>query len=187
VAFRDLTDVLGVTPPKTLPIHGEQVSFPARVSARTGMLLLTLQHRASAGEGVKDVVDSLALDDDAAAELERDLLGEAGARRLDELGVIGDARAHVMGTLIAWHLGGEEAASATWEAGPVTTQGKAAAASNRATRRRTAGQSSKAAGTAAARSKGTSTSAPTSGGASSDRRTTKATASRRGSSSTGKR
>lgn len=187
MAFRDLTDVLGVTPPKTLPIHGEQVEFPARVSARTGMLLLTLQHRADAGEDVESVVDSLGLDDAAAVELERDLLGEDGLRRLDALGVIGDARAHVVGTLIAWHMRGEAAAVATWEAGPVTTAGKDAAASNRATRRKTAGRSSKTAGAAAARSTAGSSSARTSGGASSGRRTAKAPATRRGSSSTGRK
>ncbi len=148
--FEDLVDVLGITPAKVLPIAGRQVAFPGRVSARTGMLLLAIQRDAVARGGeqrdVDETVAALGLTDDDAEALEAELFGESRAV-LDELGVIGEARQLVMGTLVAWHLGGQEAAEKTWAAG--AGGGKAQAPSNRATRRTTAGRSSKTAGKAA--------------------------------------
>lgn len=149
MGFTDLQDVLGTTPAKVLPIMGREVAFPGRVSARTGMLLLSIQRDASAAGDVDATVEALGLTEEDAAQLERDIFGD-GQAVLDELGVIGEPRQLVMGTLVAWHLGGEAAALEVWEAG---VGGKAAAPSNRATRRRTAGSSSKTAGGGAARSK----------------------------------
>lgn len=153
MGFTDLQDVLGTTPAKVLPIMGRKVAFPGRVSARTGMLLLSIQRDAVAQGGesgdVEATVEALGLTDEDAEQLEVELFGD-GRAVLDELGVIGEARQLVMGTLVAWHLGGIEAAEATWEAG---TGGKAPAPSNRATRRKTVGRSSKTAATAAGRSR----------------------------------
>lgn len=156
MAFRDLTDVLGATRTKELPIHGRKVAFPGTVSAWAGQLLMAIRHAAeesaAAGSPDADPVDlvlaSGAATEADALELERELFGD-GAAVLDELGVIGEARAHVASTLVAWHLGGEEAALRAWEAGP---KGKAPAP-NRATRRRMAGSSSKTGGTAKASSR----------------------------------
>lgn len=149
MGFTDLQDVLGISPAKVLPIMGRQVAFPGRVSARTGMLLLSIQRDAAAAGDVDATIESLGLTDDDAEALEAEIFGDARAV-LDELGVIGESRQLVMGTLVAWHLGGEQAAVQVWEAGP---GGKAPAPSSRATRRRTAGSSSKMAGGGAARSK----------------------------------
>ena len=149
MGFTDLQDVLGTTPAKVLPIMGRQVAFPGRVSARTGMLLLSLQRDAVANGSVDASIEALGLTDADAEEFEVEILGESRAV-LDELGVIGEPRQLVIGTLVAWHLGGEQAAVEVWEAG---VGGKAGAPSNRATRRRTAGSSSKTAGTGAARSR----------------------------------
>jgi hypothetical protein len=152
MGFDDLADVLGITPAKVLPIGGRQVAFPGRVSARTGMLLLSLQRDALARDGdVEATIEALGLTDEDGEELEREIFGEAAAV-LDELGVIGEARQLVMGTLVAWHLGGVEAAEKTWAAG-VGGKAQTPGTSNRATRRKTAGRSSKTAPTAAARSR----------------------------------
>lgn len=172
MAFRDLTDVLGATRAKVLPIHGREVAFPGTISAWAGQLLLAIrratEESAAAGSSQVDTAtlvmsSGLATEQDA-LQLERELLGD-GAAVLDELGVIGDARVRVVGTLTVWHLSGQEAAELAWE-------GKAQDPPNRATRRRTAGSSSPTAGTARARSKAGA-------GASSGRRTT----ARRGTSS----
>jgi hypothetical protein len=170
VPFDDLVDVLGITPAKVLPIHGQQVAFPGRVSARTGMLLLAISRAAAARGGersdVEGAVAALGLTDADAAELEADILGPSAAV-LDDLGVIGDARQHVMGTLVAWHLGGQEAAEQAWAAG--AGSGKAQAPSSRATRRATAGRSSKTDGRAVAPSR-----AAAGGSSAARRRATKA-------------
>ena len=149
MGFTDLQDVLGTTPAKVLPIMGREVAFPGRVSARTGMLLLSIQRDAASAGDVDATVEALGLTDADAEALEVELFGD-GRAVLDELGVIGESRQLVMGTLVAWHLGGEQAAVEVWEAG---VGGKAGAPSNRATRRRTAGSSSKTAGGGAARSR----------------------------------
>lgn len=163
MAFRDLTDVLGVTPDKVLPIEGHDVAFPARISAWAGTMLLAIQEAAlrKAESGVDpssidldDLVTELAMQENDALDLEREILGD-GAEQLAALGVIGEARQHVINTLMAWHLRGREAAEAVWD----PPEGKAPAL-NRATRRATAGRSSTTGGTARGRSR-------TAGGASS--------------------
>lgn len=152
--FEDLVDVLGITPAKVLPIAGQQVAFPGRVNARTGMLLLAIQRdaitRGDGQRGLEETISALGLTDADAEQLEVELFGES-RHLLDELGVIGEARQLVMGTLVAWHLGGQAAAEETWAKG--AGAGKAPAPSNRATRRATAGRSSKTAGKGAAPSK----------------------------------
>jgi hypothetical protein len=151
MAFRDLTDVLGVSTPKVLPIRGRSVEFPGTISAWAGTLLLALRRAAAESIESGDVdpsdVAGLVLSTGAATEmdalrLERELLGDAGDV-LDELGVMGEGRQHIIGTLTVWHLSGEEAATACWE-------GKAPVQPNRAKRRTTAGRSSKTAGVAGA-------------------------------------
>ncbi len=137
MTFRDLADVIGIRK-KELPIHGQIVSFPGTISARSGLLLQVIQQQvATIGEqaDAAAVIEASGMTDEDALKLEAELLGD-GAEALDRLGVLGEARQHVVGTLATWHMSGPEAAEAVWE-------GKAQpSAENRATRRRTAGQSS---------------------------------------------
>lgn len=120
MGFADLTDVLGVTPPKVLPVRGRNVNFPGVISARAGMLLLTIQRAAASGEPAELVTARLSNSD--AMFLEYELLGD-GAEILDNLGVMGDARQHIMTTLAVWHLSGEDAAEAAWSGKPQPPRG----------------------------------------------------------------
>lgn len=171
MAFRDLTDVLGVTPPKTLPICGVLVEFPATISARSGQMLLAVaaSARSSADATPDEVASRLHLTDEDGERLEAELLGD-GAQALDDLGVIGDRRQHVVQTLIAWHLRGQEAAEAVWHGA-----GKATAPKDSKPR---GGRASKTVGGARGRSKAGA-------GASSAPRKVAAATSRRGSRSAG--
>lgn len=123
MAFRDLTDVLGATPAKVLPIHGKMIEFPGRVSARAGMLLLAIQRaaqeqQAELGEILPDqvVVAAVGLDgaDEAGKYLEAEMLGDSRGE-LDALGVVGVERDRILATLTVWHLSGQDAAEAVWE------------------------------------------------------------------------
>lgn len=172
--WRDLADVVGLDAPKVLPIMGKEVAFPGRISAWAGGTLLAITAAAEAGATDPDeITETVGITEADAVELEAEILGDDGAAALDAAGVIGTARRHVVNTLMAWHISGEEAAREAWEAG-----GKAPRP-NRAARRATAGRSS--AGT----SKGTKGSGVSraASGASSARRTGAGT--RRGSSGTG--
>jgi hypothetical protein len=150
MGFRDLSEVVEGLEPKELPINGELVRFPASVSAKVGVMLAnvyeavvdpTLDPTAPGLE--EDLTRRLGWSDGDAQEVERELLGEEGLARLDQLGVIGPARTRVISTLVFWHIGGQEVAEAVWE-------GKAQAP-NRETRRRTAGSDSMTGGGAGSR------------------------------------
>ena len=151
MAFRDLTDVLGVSTPKRLPICGREVEFPSTISAWAGQLLLAIRHAAAeaaaAGSPASDMTElamsGVAASEEDALRLERELLGDGGAV-LDEMGVLGDARMRVVSTLIVWHLSGIEAAEVAWE-------GKAPTPNREA--RREVGRASRTAGSAKARSR----------------------------------
>jgi hypothetical protein len=152
MAFRDLTDVLGATSPKVLPIRGASVEFPGAISAWAGQMLLAIRRMAAqqVEEGGSDastarvVLDAGLITEQDGLRLEGELLGD-GAQALDDLGVFGDGRQRVISTLMTWHLSGQEAAEVVWE-------GKAPTP-NRATKRRTAGSSSRTGGTARASSR----------------------------------
>jgi len=150
--FRDLTDILGTTPPRALPIGGQVVEFPGVISAWAGQMLLSIRRAAAqeveaggdAEQGAQAVLAADLVSDQDGLRLERELLGD-GLEVLDDLAVFGDARQRVISTLMTWHLSGQEAAEMVWEGkGPTP---------NRATKRATAGRSSKTAGTAKAQSR----------------------------------
>ncbi len=122
MAFRDLDEFL-VVEPVVLPIRGKEYSFPGEVSARTWLLLQRLAEQWQSAAPDDEVVD-----DTTEAELRAELMGDTLQEMLDD----GLTSAHVKAvlyTLLAFHLGGREAAEVVWE-----RQGKAAAP-NRETRR----------------------------------------------------
>jgi hypothetical protein len=177
MAFRDLADVLGVAPDKVLPINGQDVRFPGRISARTGQLLLATNAAVEGGARTEsEIVERLQLSEEDLQAVEEDLLGPAAAV-LDGLGVVGEARQHVMATLTVWHLAGQDAAENVWEAGP----GAVGKAPPRGGSKRKAGRSSPTARTRATTAAGRSRA----GAGGSSARPRKAT-SRGGSSSTGR-
>lgn len=139
MAFRDLQDVYLPTP-KVLPIHGEEIEFPGRISADAGMTMLAIRSamlEQVGTEGTEEEYASAALTEVTAgqvAALEAEILGDAAAD-LDRLGVFGAARQHVVSTLVAWHMAGEEVAVATWEGkarpAPPTTSARRAGSARR--------------------------------------------------------
>jgi hypothetical protein len=150
MGWTDLADLHGITPDIELPIHGEVIKFPGRISAWAGSLLMTiraaiLDQEGEPGDIGERVVESLDLSGEDVAAMERELLGD-GADDLERLGVTGRERQHVVNTLTVWHLSGEEAAHAAWEG-----QGKAPARPNRAARR--SGRTSATGGKGAANSR----------------------------------
>jgi hypothetical protein len=154
MGWTDLADLHGVTPDIKLPIHGETVHFPGRISAWAGSMLLTIRASALEHEGEdpdevgEQVANEIDLSSGVATELERELLGD-GEQALERLGATISERQHVVNTVMAWHLYGEESAREVWEAA-----GKPPARQNRAARRKTAGRSSTASGKGSASSRG---------------------------------
>lgn len=146
MAWADLTDVLGTTPPKQIPIHARMVDFPARISAWAGMTLLAIQRAAETGADAETTLERSGVTEDTATRLQNELLG-SGAAVLDELGVIGDARNHVIQTLTVWHLHGEEAAARVWASpGKAPSPPKKKKGGRRSTKNGKAGATSAAAG-----------------------------------------
>jgi hypothetical protein len=145
MAFRDLSEVLEPPDPKVLPINGVPVEFPRSISAKVGAMCVTLVNSMEAAQGmsVDEFLGSLGWSDEDADELERGLLGDDGLAKLNDLGVLGEARMRVIATLLFWHLAGQEAAEVVWE-------GKAPAQPNRE-QRRAAGRARTTAGGGAPR------------------------------------
>ena len=149
MAFRDLDEFL-VVKPIVLPIRGRDYAFPGSVSARVWLqlqsLLEQMQGAARAQAAGEDYdPDEEALSDVDEAAMMHEMLG--GVQ--DEMVADGLTSAHIRAafyTLIAWHLSGQEAAEAVWNAqGDV---GKVAAP-NRAARRKSPTAPSRASSSAA--------------------------------------
>jgi len=152
MAWTDLADLHGISPDIELPVHGQVVTFPGRISAWAGSLLLTIRAATLGQEGDAQeigerVIEKLNISERDVIALESELLGDGDAR-LAALGVTGMERQHIVNTLTMWHMSGQEAARSVWEAG-----GKDPARPNRATRRKTGGSSSTKGGKGAAHSR----------------------------------
>jgi len=136
MAFRDLDEFL-VVEPIVLPIRGRKYAFPGSVSARVWLQLQSMSElmqaaarAAAAGEDYEP--DEEALSDVDEAAMMSEMLG--GVQ--DEMVADGLTSAHIRAafyTLIAWHLSGEDAAEAVWNA---QGNGGKATALNRAARRK---------------------------------------------------
>ena len=158
--FKDLAEVLGAKP-KQLPIKGRMYSFPPRVSDSTGAKLAQMsalgrkQLRASDTTDADRKAAGIAMmeqffDGEAQDALWDEVLGDAQQEMLDNA-VPPEWQQHVFGTLLAWHMSGEDAAVAVWE----DKNPGEAPAPNRATRRR-AGSASGGATRSRGSSSGTS-------------------------------
>lgn len=132
MSFQDLDELLG-SPKKELPIGGRLVTFPDRVSAETGVIMLRIAQIAKSDPAKAldaDTIVSELLDDEGWARIQAEVLGGDPQTLMLEHNLTGDRLAHVFKTLMAWHLYGKEVAEKAWaEVGPP-------AAPNRATRRR---------------------------------------------------
>lgn len=113
MAFKDLADLdefVGGKSLKHLPINGELVTFPDRISAKTGTLLIHLQRQ----DQDKAKVSLKGITNDQWLAIQEDLVGDEAMEKLISLGVVGDTYAHVVATLIVWHLQGQDAAEKVW-------------------------------------------------------------------------
>ena len=110
--FKDLSDLdefIGGKAAKELPINGELISFPDRISAKTGALLIKVQ---SQNANAKTIFNEI--DDEQWLEIQHEIVGDDAMEKLVELGVVGETYSHVIATLIVWHLQGREAAEEVW-------------------------------------------------------------------------
>lgn len=116
MAFKDLDELLG-SPKKELPVRGTLLTFPERISAASGLVLLRVSQRAKADpEAAKDA-DALVADllDEAGWEaLQSEVLGRPAEEFIAD-GLSGDEVSHIFKTLMTWHLYGQDAAEAAWE------------------------------------------------------------------------
>lgn len=133
MAFRDLDEFL-VVEPIVLPIRGKAYAFPGSVSARTWLRLQRINEKMTAVRAGQDVDP----DDEVASDVdEQDMMAEMMGDVQDEMIDDGLTSAHIKAvfyTLIAFHLSGQAAAEAVWEAqGAGELEGKASP--NRAERR----------------------------------------------------
>lgn len=131
MSFRDLDELLG-RPAKELPIRGRVHTFPDRISAESGLVLLRLSQHVKADPDPTANAQAIAselLDEAGWVALQAEVLGRPAEEFIGE-GLTGEEVAHVMRTLIVWHLHGLEAAEAAWEA-----VGNAQGPTNRQTRR----------------------------------------------------
>ena len=112
MAFRDLDEVLGLAPPVVLPIGGREYAFPGDISARAWLVLTRLAESLRGGADDDVVVAS----DEEEAALRAELFGEGEAAMVADGCTAAEMKA-VFYTLVAWHLGGKEAAEAVWESG----------------------------------------------------------------------
>lgn len=161
--FLQLAEDAGARAPIVLPIPtaADPTTFPGTVSAETGMLMLMFQQSAQAGRSG----DEIDISPEQMARMEADLLGEAGAARLEALGVVGVMRQHVISTLTVFHLAGREAGEEAWD----TTPGTLGKASRPAMSPKKGGPSSKKAGSARTRSTVQPSTARTAGASSAPR------------------
>lgn len=128
--FQDLDELLG-SPKKELPVGGRLLTFPDRISAETGMVLLRISQRAKDNPEAAQDGDALVadlLDDDGWQAVQTEVMGRTPEEMLAD-GLMGDRAAHVFKTLIIWHVYGREAAEKAW------SQVGNPPAPNRATRR----------------------------------------------------
>jgi hypothetical protein len=134
MTFRDLDEFLVVSP-KVLTIRGTRYEFPGEVSGRIWLQLQSIsnamqQAQRAALAGREFDPDQEALSDTNEAEMMREMFGGVEEQMVAD-GCSSVELTAVFRTLLAWHLSGEEAAEAVWNA-----QGEAPAP-NREERRST--------------------------------------------------
>jgi len=136
MAFRDLDEFLTVKP-LVLPIGGKEYAFPGEISARSLLLLSSVNTKAlQAQEDGADPSTEVVSDEDEAA-LRDEIFGGAEAEMIAD----GLTNTHIrvtFFTLIAFHMYGLESAQTFWNA-----QGEAPAP-NRAARRHSPKKSARA-------------------------------------------
>lgn len=113
--FQDLDELLG-SPKKELPVRGALLTFPDRISAESGVVLLRVSQRAKADpEAAKDgdTILSDLLDADGWEALQTEVLGKPAEEFIAD-GLSGDEVSHIFKTLMTWHLYGQDAAEQAW-------------------------------------------------------------------------
>jgi hypothetical protein len=115
VSFQDLDELLG-SPKKELPVRGRLLSFPDRISAESGVVLLRVSQRAKSDpEQAKDA-DAIVADlltPEGWEALQAEVLGKPAEEFIAD-GLSGDEVAHIFKTLMTWHLYGQDAAEKAW-------------------------------------------------------------------------
>lgn len=136
MAFRDLDEFL-VVEPVVLPIRGRDYAFPGSVSARVWLQLQSMSEQMQAASRAAAAGEEFDPDNEVLSDIdEAAMMSEMLGGVQDEMVAAGLSSAHIRAafyTLIAWHLSGEEAAEAVWNA---QGNGGKAAAPNRAARRK---------------------------------------------------
>jgi hypothetical protein len=115
MAFRDLDEFL-VVKPVVLPIHGKDYAFPGEISARSWLRLQRLTERLQAqsnGDGLDP--NEVMLNDREEEELSNELFGGVDEEMVADGRTSTQIKA-VFYTLVAYHISGQEAAEAVWEA-----------------------------------------------------------------------
>ena len=133
MAFKDLDEVLSPPEPFVLPRRGKEYAFPGEITAATWLRVQRVGERAqraaqAAAAGEDYSPDEEIVSDDDQEKLLEELCGETLAEILAD-GFTDRELKVVLTTLIAYHMGGLEAAEAVWN-----NQGEAPAP-NRAERR----------------------------------------------------
>lgn len=112
--FKDLDDTLGIGS-KQLPISGELIDFPARISGDAGMLLILMRKTATDHPGAtpEELSRLAGVDDTRYQAVVEEMLGRSMA---DALILMGNAPRLqvVIATLTSWHLYGEDVAREVW-------------------------------------------------------------------------
>lgn len=114
--FQDLDQVLPIAK-KQLPIHGQVVDFPDRISAESGTLLLRIQHRGRERPELVEQPDQLIdglVDEARMNELVEEVLGRPAEEFLPLVNMDQSRMMHVFQTLMVWHLSGEDSAREVW-------------------------------------------------------------------------
>jgi hypothetical protein len=154
MAFRDLDEFV-VVKPIVLPIAGKRYSFPGEVSARTWLMMQRISEQLQRAQRAAARGETLDPDEEAVSdEDESSLMKEVMAGVQDEMVADGCTSTHVKTafyTLIAYHMAGQAAAEAVWNA-----QGEAPAPNREERRSKTPAKSTRSRG-----SRATSTDPPT--------------------------
>ena len=116
--FQDLDEILPVAhSAKRLPVGGEILEFPDRISAESGILLLRVQQQARENPALLEATGAVLVEKVGAERLEAlmvEVLGRTFEEMLPLVGMNPARVMHIFQTLTVWHLAGEEAAREFW-------------------------------------------------------------------------